>query len=379
MELPDIRKVHKFTDEDFMRVALQLAELGRGFTRPNPMVGSVIVNNGRIVGIGYHKKAGLPHAERVALADAGEYARGGTIYVTLEPCTHYGRTPPCADAIIEAGLKRAVIATLDPNPVVHGKGVRKLRNAGLDVTVGVLEKEARELNEVFFKFMETRTPFVALKLAMTLDGFIADTHNESKWITNRLSRRYVHKLRGEYDAVVVGAGTVIADDPMLTPRDYFPPQQPCRVVLDSNLRIPLDSRVVETASSIKTLIVTTPRGYSNVERIRQLEDKGVIVWTVESDEEGKVDLKKFLRRAAEEGFQSFLFEGGASIASRLMELRLVDKLYIFTAPKIIGQGISPFVKLGLSIGDALEIMELSNVESFENDVLKIYRKVQKVD
>ncbi len=375
MRYTDLKCVHKFLDEDFMRLALQLAELGRGFTRPNPMVGSVIVKNGRIVGVGYHKMAGLPHAERVALADAGEHARGGTIYVTLEPCTHYGRTPPCADAIIEAGLKRAVIATLDPNPVVHGRGVEKLRAAGLDVTVGVLEEEARELNEVFFKFMETGRPFVALKLAMTLDGFIADSKGRSMWITNSLSRRYVHKLRGEYDAIVVGVGTVMADDPMLTARDFYPPLSPARIVLDSWLRTPLDSRLVMTAQDFRTVIVTTEKAaFEEKSKVDEFVVRGVEVWPLRETADGRVDLHALIEHAASEKIQSMLFEGGSAVAGRLIAEDLVDKLYIFTSPKIIGQGIPAFGGLQLGIENAVNEMRLSHVEEFDGDVLKIYHR-----
>ncbi len=374
MKMPDLADVHNFTDEDFMRLALQLAELGRGFTRPNPMVGSVIVKNGRIVGVGYHKRAGLPHAERIALADAGEHAGGATIYVTLEPCTHYGRTPPCADAIIEAGLKRAVIATLDPNPIVNGKGVEKLRNAGLEVTVGVLRREAEELNEAFFKFMRTGRPFVSLKLAATLDGFIADAEGSSKWITNKLSRRFVHKLRGEHDAVAVGVGTVIADDPMLTARDFYPPFQPARLIIDSRLRIPENAQVVQTASEFTTIVAATQKAaHENPQKLQFLRAQGVQVWLLDADENGSVDLNALVKRAGEEKMQSILFEGGSRIAGRLIAQGLVDKLYLFTAPKLIGSGLPMFGGLRRLMHDASEGFELREIQRFGDDVLKIYR------
>ncbi len=375
MQLPDLKAVHRFSDEDFMRLALQLAELGRGFTRPNPMVGSVVVRDGRIVGVGYHKMAGLPHAERVALADAGEHARDGTIYVTLEPCVHYGRTPPCADAIIEAGLKRAVIATLDPNPIVHGKGVEKLRDAGLDVTVGVLEQEAIELNEVFFKFMRTHKPFVALKLAMTLDGFIADSSGKSRWISNDASRRYVHKLRGDFDVIAVGVGTVLADDPMLNARDFYPPFQPRRLILDSNLRITEGSRVVATAHEVPTIVVTTKSTIRTMrEKAERLRKRGVTVWAVDSDEDGLVDIEKLAKHAAGENIQSMLFEGGSRVAGRLIQSGIVDKLYIFSSNRILGDGIAPFGGIKRAMDDAMDGFVLRHIEEFNGDVLKVYSK-----
>ncbi len=372
----DIKLAHRYGDEDFMRLALQLAELGRGFTRPNPMVGSVIVNGGRIVGVGYHKKAGLPHAERLALQDAGEHARGATIYVTLEPCIHYGRTPPCADAIIEAGIKRAVIATLDPNPIVHGKGVEKLRSAGIEVEVGVLKDEAEELNEKFFKFMRQNVPFVALKLAATLDGFIADEGGGSKWVSGTASRRYVHKLRGEYDVVAVGVGTVLADDPMLTARDFYPPYQPIRMVVDSQLRVPVDSKLVRTAVEFRTVVVTTKKALRTMrDKAERLRKNGVTIWALRSDKYGKVDLEELIRHAGNEKIQSILFEGGSTIAGRLLDLNLIDKLFVFTAPKIIGKGIPMFGGVERAMEQAFGGFELRHVEEFDGDVLKIYRKI----
>jgi len=353
----------RMNDEDFMRLALNLAELGRGFTRPNPMVGAVIVKDGRIVGIGYHKKAGLPHAERIALADAGEHARNATMFVTLEPCVHYGRTPPCADAIIEAGLARVVVAALDPNPVVHGKGVQKLREAGISVTVGILEKEAKRLNEAFFKYMETGKPFVALKLAVTLDGKLADATGNSKWISSAESRRFVHKLRGEYDGIAVGINTVLADDPMLTARTVYPPAQPTRFVIDPHLRIPLNSKVLN--GDARTVIVASED--ADESKLRAVHSKGAEVWQLPS-KDGRIDLSRFIEVAGQHGIQSLLFEGGGAIAASLLRNGLVDKLYMFFAPKMFGggHGIAHFD--GFSAVRPLEF-DIDRTLDFDGDVL----------
>ncbi len=354
-------------DEKFMRIALGLAELGRGFTAPNPMVGAVIVKNGRIIGAGYHKRAGEPHAEIRAMEDAGWNVEGATMYVTLEPCVHHGRTPPCVDKIIEMGIKRVVIATLDPNPKVHGKGVKKLQEAGIEVRVGVLEKEAKALNEAFFKYMETGLPFVILKLAVTIDGYLADIDGDSRWISSERSRGLVHKLRGEVDGIVVGVNTIIKDDPELTPRHIYPARIPARVILDSKLRTPVASKVLNMPP--KTIIVTSENHDPQKKKI--LEDRGAEIWIV-GDE--KVDLRLFLEKAGKEGFQSILIEGGAEVASAFIKDGLFDKIYLFYAPKLLGGG-RPFFKLmtPLRIGTPIEL-EIEDVMRYGSDILVIMKK-----
>ena len=354
-------------DERFMRIALGLAELGRGFTAPNPMVGAVIVRKGRIVGAGYHKKAGEPHAEIRAMEDAGWDVKGATMYVTLEPCVHYGRTPPCTDRIIKERIKRVVIAVLDPNPRVHGEGVRKLREAGIEVKVGVLEREARALNEAFFKFMETGLPFVILKLAVTLDGHIADSRGNSKWISSDAARAFVHKLRGEMDGIAVGINTVLMDDPMLTPREVHPARVPRRFVLDSGLKIPLTSKVLDVPPP--TVIVSGTN--HDRERKKALEERGIEVWV---QERAAVDIEAFLRRAGEEGIQSIMFEGGGKVATSIIGTGLFDKIYLFLSPKLLGGGIPFFRKEPPLPIDSPVSLEIETFKRFSSDLLMVLRK-----
>jgi len=354
-------------DERFMKIALGLAELGRGFTAPNPMVGAVIVRKGRIIGAGYHKRAGEPHAEIRAMEDAGWDVKGATMYVTLEPCVHYGRTPPCADRIIKEGIKRVVIAVLDPNPRVHGEGVRKLREAGIEVKVGVLEKEARALNEAFFKFMETGLPFVILKLAATLDGHIADSRGNSKWISSEASRAFVHKLRGEVDGIAVGINTVLVDDPMLTPRDVYPARFPRRFVLDSELKIPLTSKILRVPPP--TVVVTGAK--HSEEKKKALEERGIEVWIQEKQE---VDMKEFLKKAGERGIQSMMFEGGGKVATSIIEAGLFDKIYLFLAPRLLGGGIQFFRKDPPLPVDSPVELQIETFKRFSSDLLLVLRK-----
>jgi len=327
------------SDQEFMRRALELAALGRGKTSPNPLVGAVVVKDGVIVGEGYHKKAGTPHAEVIALQEAGARAKGADLYVNLEPCCHYGRTPPCTKAIIEAGVKRVVVACEDPNPLVAGKGIEILRQAGIAVEVGVLEEEARRLNEVFFKFITTRRPFVTLKVAMSLDGKIATFTGDSKWITGEQARRYAHQMRAEHDAVMVGIGTVLADDPLLTVRLPGESKQPWRVIVDSRLRIPLESRIALTSDKFPTIVATVQHQGSR-ERKKLLEERGIEVWELPADH-GRVDLDALLEELGRKEITSVLLEGGAMLNASALEAGVVDKFVIFVAPKIIGGSRAP--------------------------------------
>lgn len=283
---------------------------------------------------GYHEGAGKPHAEAVALARAGRRAEGATLYVTLEPCDHYGRTPPCTQAIIAAKIRRVVIGTIDPNPIVSGRGIARLKEAGIDVTVGVLEDEAKELIEPFSKFICQKTPFVTLKLAMSADGKIATKRGESKWLTGELARKYAHKLRHEHDAVMVGVGTILADDPQLTVRLIRGKvKQPVRIVVDSYARTPPTAKVIRSAETPCIIAVT---GKAPSERIESLERAGGEIWRLPADQKGRVDLVELLKRLAERNVVSVLVEGGSELAGSFIKQRLVDRVILFIAPLLIG-------------------------------------------
>ncbi|MBC7256464.1 MAG: bifunctional diaminohydroxyphosphoribosylaminopyrimidine deaminase/5-amino-6-(5-phosphoribosylamino)uracil reductase RibD, partial [Chloroflexi bacterium] len=310
--------------ERFMRRALELARRGAGWTRPNPLVGAVVVKDGGVLGEGYHAVCGGPHAEAVALLEAGERARGADLYLTLEPCVDFPgkRTPPCTDAVLEAGIRRVIVATADPNPCVSGRGLARLREAGVEVVEGVLADEARRLNEVFFHWVVHRTPFVVLKLALSLDGKIATRAGKSRWITGPGSRRVVHALRARYGAILVGVGTVLADDPSLTVRAAEGPQ-PLRVVLDSAGRIPLGAKVL--SPGVRTIIATTDR--MPMEAEAALRGKGAEVWRLPGEGD-RVDLPALLRRLGKET-DSLLVEGGSEVAWSFLSRGLVHKVAFF--------------------------------------------------
>lgn len=351
----------KSPDEKFMSAALRLATKAEGMTSPNPVVGAVVVRCGVVIGKGYHKKAGLPHAEIEAFSDAekrGRGLKGSTLYVTLEPCCHTGkRTPPCADAIIEKGISKVVVGTLDLNPKVNGKGVAILREKGVEVSVGVLEEQCREANEVFFKYITTGTPFIVLKLAATLDGKIAAFTGDSKWIGSEAQRKRAHELRNKADAVLVGINTVIQDDPELTVRLVKKPaRQPAPVVLDSELRIPLDARLLRVHES--PIVVTTLD--ADAGKINELRESGARVIISDADESGRIDLVKLVKKLGEMRITSVLIEGGSRIAASFLMKGLVDKVVFFYAPKIVGaEGISMIGETRISkIGDAIRIKEI---------------------
>lgn len=317
-----------------METAFALAELGRGRTNPNPLVGAVIVKGGKVIGEGWHAKAGGPHAEIEALRLAGETARGATLYVTLEPCCHQGRTGPCTKAIIEAGIKEVVIGIPDPNPLVAGKGVKALKDAGLAVSIANSEKMARQ-NEVYFKYITTKKPFVLVKIAMSLDAKIAAARGARSQLTDTKAQLEVHILRNEYQAVLVGVGTILVDDPMLNCRlERIDVRQPFRVIVDSRGRIPLESRVVRTAGEAPVIIATT--GEMSAGRRRDLEAAGVEVLICGANERGQVDLDDLLARLGERELTSVLVEGGALLNEELLAEELADKILMFMAPLIIG-------------------------------------------
>lgn len=346
--------------EQLMARALKLAELGRGQTSPNPLVGAVVVKNGEIVGEGYHQRAGSPHAEINALREAGERARDAVLYVTLEPCCHYGRTPPCTKAIIEAGIQEVIVGVTDPNPQVAGKGIRILKESGIKVQVGVLEEEVRRQNEAFFKYIRTKLPFVSLKAAVSLDGKIATRSGDSKWITGEEARLLVHRLRAESDAVLTGIGTVLADDPLLNVRlSGYKGRQPLRIVVDSSLRIPEESQLVQTAAQIPTAVAVIRGNYSREKRER-LEAIGVDVWELPASE-GRVDLKSLLNLLGQKEIMNLLVEAGSAINAALLESRLVDKYIIFQAPLLIGGSDAPGIFGGEGFSMIKDCLRLSPV------------------
>ncbi len=351
----------KDPDVKYMSLALRLAKKAGGMTSPNPLVGAVLVKKGQILGKGYHKKAGFPHAEIEAFSDAEKRklnVKGSTLYVTLEPCCHTGkRTPPCVKAIIDKGISRVVVGTLDLNPKVNGKGVRILREKGVEVRVGVLEDECRESNEGFFKHISTGIPFVILKLAATLDGKIAALTGDSKWIGSEVQRKHAHELRKRVDAVVIGVRTVLRDNPQLNVR--LSPKsghQPTPIVLDSRLRIPIQSNLLEIHES--PIIATTTAANSNkAERLKKI---GARVLVTDEDETGRIELEKLLEKLGEMGITTVLVEGGSEVAASFLKKKLVDKVVFFYAPKIIGaEGKSMVGKLAIpKISEALSIKEI---------------------
>lgn len=318
-----------------MRRALNLAENGTGFVNPNPLVGAVIVKDDRIIGEGWHQRFGEKHAERNALANCSENPQGATMYVTLEPCCHYGKTPPCTEAIIENGLARVVVALQDPNPLMAGKGIEQLEKAGIRVSLGIGEDEAREQNRIFLKYITTRRPWVVLKTAMTLDGKIAASSGDSKWITGEESRAMVQELRARYMGIVAGIGTVEADNPLLNVRiTHREVRQPVRLIIDSLARISLDSQLIHTALTYRTIIAHT--GLAPVERLEKLREKGIETLYCENRDNGRVDLEDLMNKLGGQGIDSLLLEGGGELNFSFLESGLIDEVYAFIAPKIIG-------------------------------------------
>jgi len=358
-----------FTPEDraYLQKALELAAAGCGYVSPNPMVGAVVVKDGEIVGTGYHRNLGGDHAEVEALREAGHLGRGATLYCTLEPCSHFGKTPPCVNRVIDAGITRMVIGTLDPNPLVNGRGVKILREHDIQVDVGLLAEACYELNAVFFKFITARLPFVTLKLAQSLDGKIAAANGASKWISNEAARRLAHRWRWQHDAVLVGIGTVLADNPQLTVRAE-PGPQPRRIIVDTNLRLPLAANVLTDAQVNKTL-VAVGEDCGEREKMAEIENRGGRVWPIRTTAAGGLDLRHLLERLAQENIAAVLVEGGRRIFSSLLEAQLVDQLRCFIAPKLLGDGIPAFQ--GLPIGSLDEAVTLAKIkwEILEDNVL----------
>lgn len=389
--------IDKNHDIDYMYRAIELAKLGEGWTSPNPLVGAVIVKEGKILGEGYHHKYGCFHAERDALKDClekGNNPEGSTMFVTLEPCCHHGKQPPCTEAIVEAGIKKVIVGSRDPNPLVAGKGVQFLREHNVEVETDFLKDECDALNPIFFHYITKKLPFVALKYAMTMDGKIATKSGKSQWITNETSREFVHALRHKYSAILAGIGTVLSDDPMLNCRSekIQNAKNPVRVILDSNLRLPLESRIVQSAKDIKTIVACVSSNETDFcSRAARLQEKGVIVWKFDPEENRATTplacqaptpnqkptppIRQVLSRlATEEKIDSILVEGGGQVNYSVLESGLVNKIYCFVAPKIFGgEAKSPVMGFGVENPSNSFNFKLEKTTILDGDILLEYK------
>lgn len=361
-------------DTRYMKLALELAKKGCGFVNPNPMVGAVITKNDEIIGQGHHQKYGELHAERNALADCTTSLKGGTIYVTLEPCCHYGRTPPCTKSIIESGISKVVVGIKDPNPLVAGKGIEMLRQHGIEVIEGVLEKECGELNEVFFHYIKTKTPYVVMKYAMTMDGKAATYSGKSKWITGETARQNVHKDRHRYTAIMVGVGTVIADDPLLNCR-IENGKNPVRIICDTSLRTPLNSQIVTTAKDISTIIATACTDSDKQQLYTNANCKIITV----SKKDDHVNLNELMIKLGEEKIDSILLEGGSTLNWAALKNGLVNKVQTYIAPKLFGgvDAKTPVTGVGVENPDNAFLLTDAVISVLGEDILIESRVIYK--
>lgn len=356
--------------EDYMRRALELAEMGMGYTSPNPMVGCVVVKDGRIISEGYHERYGEFHAERNALTRCKEDCTGADLYVTLEPCCHYGKTPPCTEIIIDKKIGRVFIGSMDSNPLVAGRGVQILRKHGIEVETGILEEECLKLNEVFYHFIQTKKPFVVMKYAMTLDGKIACESGDSKWVTGEASRMEVQRMRRRYKGIMVGIGTVIADNPMLNCR-IEEGVDPVRIICDSMLRIPMDCNIVRTAKDIQTIVACSSKTFNDSEKRkkkRELEDAGIEVISTQNTKQ--IDLEELMEILGAKKIDSVLLEGGGTLNSSALQAGIVNKVYAFIAGKLVGGKDAKSPVEGDGIKKMSDAVELENIE-----ILKIKKDI----
>lgn len=349
------------TDRLYMKRAIALAKRGAGWVSPNPMVGAVIVKNGMIIGEGYHRRYGENHAEINAIENASRPIDGATFYVTLEPCTHYGKTPPCVDRIVASRPARVVVGSVDPNPVVSGRGIEILKENGIETTTGVLQDACIRLNERYFKYTATGQPFVTVKYAQTFDGRIATATGHSQWISSDASRTFAHRLRSCHDAVMVGIGTVLSDDPDLTVR-LVRGKNPLRAVIDPHLKIPLDARILHNQEKSRTLVICGTQ-YDR-DTLSLLSDRGIETAVIPEGDDGRLDIRACLTRLGERGISSLLVEGGSRVITSFMKAGLVDRLIAITAPKILGRGVE-------AVGN-LDILKVDN--AIRLDIDKIRRK-----
>ena len=327
------------TDEEYIKLAINLSKKGSGNVSPNPMVGCVIVKNRKIIGKGYHKKYGEAHAEINAINSASTSINNSTVYVTLEPCSIYGNTPPCTDRLIKEKVKRVVVGTKDPNPLVNGKGIAKLKRANIEVSYSVRENECKELNEFYNKYIIEKLPYVTLKAAITLDGKIADEKGNSKWISSAESRKLVHKLRAKYDAVLIGINTVMKDDPLLNVR-LVKGRNPKRIILDSSLKISIKQKIFNSDGREKVFIVTSTESKKKLKKINILKNAGANILFVKKDSKGNLNLKSVLMKLAKEKIVSILVEGGSKVFNSFIKQKLFDEIFLFISPKILGSGLT---------------------------------------
>ena len=348
--------------EEYMRRALELAKLGEGYTSPNPMVGCVVVKDGRIISEGYHECYGEYHAERNALTRCTEDTEGADLYVTLEPCCHYGKTPPCTEIIIEKKIGRVFVGSMDSNPLVAGKGVQILRDHGIEVETGILEEECKKLNEVFYHYIQKKTPFVVMKYAMTLDGKIACATGDSKWVTGEEARRQVHEMRGRYKGIMAGIGTVLADDPMLNCR-VKGGVDPIRIICDSQLRIPMESQIVRTASEIPTIVAcehTELESEKKQKKAEALREAGIQI--IPTKGAHGVNLSELMKILGEQKIDSILLEGGGTLNASALEDGIVNKVYAYIAGKIIGGMDARSPVEGIGVEKMKDAIQLTNIE-----------------
>lgn len=372
-----------YPDEKYMRRAIELAKRGSGHVNPNPLVGAVIVRDGEILGEGWHEEYGELHAERNAIAHAraaGHRLEGSTIYVTLEPCCHYGKTPPCTEVIIEEGITTVVVGSDDPNPLVAGGGFRILREHGITVIPHFLKEECDAVNEVFFHYISTGRPYVAMKYAMTLDGKIACRTGDSRWVTGKEARNHVHRLRNHFKGIMAGIGTVLADDPMLNCR-MKGGRDPVRIICDSHLRIPLESRLVQTAREQPVIVACLPG--ENRTKAKQLEKKGVTVWEIPPETEAEphrnmIDLSCLMQKLGENKIDGILLEGGGTLNESALQSGIVSKVYCYLAPKIFGgaDAKTPVEGRGAALAKDAWMLERCGQRQFGEDILLEYRVVR---
>ena len=358
--------MNNVNDEYYMKLAIALARKGRGYVSPNPLVGAVIIKNGRIIGRGYHQRFGGNHAEINALKNAAEDVAGSTLYVTLEPCCHEGKTPPCIDSIVEHKIARVIIGTIDPNPLVSCQGINYLQRRGIEVKIGILENDCRKLNEVFFHYLETGLPFVTIKYAQTLDGRIATATGDSKWISSEASLKFAHQLRAAHDAILVGAGTVLKDNPELTVR-LVRGRNPLRVIVDSELKISRQAKIFQNISGAGTLIATIKT--ADDLQFQRFANLGAEIIAADADKQGNVDLKKLFKILAARNISSILIEGGAQIITSVLKNNLASRMVTIIAPKIIGSGIEAVGNLDIRSLKSAKVLSVQKVLRRGDDII----------